>query len=62
MSRTSRLDREAESLWRAISSEPPPKGLRGADLLSAALALQPPGKYDRIHSPYLRSTQIVRPR
>lgn len=62
MSRMSRLDREAESLWRAMSTEPPPKGLRGADLLAAAMSLKPPSQYDRIHSPHLRPTQIVRPR
>lgn len=62
MSRMSRLDQEAESLWRAMSTEAPPKGLRGAALLSAAMALKPPGQYDRIHSPHLRPTQIVRPR
>lgn len=62
MSRKSRLDEEAEHLWRALSPEPPPKGLRGADLLSAAMALKPPVAYDRLHSPHLRPSQITRPR
>jgi hypothetical protein len=62
MSRDTRLDREAESLWRALSGEPPPQGLRGSELLSAALRLTPPSQYDRIHSPHLRASQVTRPR
>ncbi len=62
MSRNSRLDREAEGLWRAMSNDPPPKGLHGSELLSAAMKLSPPGQYDRLHSAHLRPTQIVRPR
>lgn len=62
MSRISRLDEEAEGLWRAMSTEPQPEGLRGAELIAAAMSLKAPVQYDRIHSPHLRPTQIVRPR
>ena len=62
MDRNERLHREAESLWRALSPEPPPNGLRGARLLDAALHLKLADQYDRIHSPHLRASQIVRPR
>jgi hypothetical protein len=60
--RNERLHREAESLWAALSSEPPPHGLRGAHLLDAALHLKNAGAYDRLYSPHLRSSQITRPR
>jgi len=60
--RNERLHREAISLWSALSSEPPPRGLRGAHLLDAALHLNQVGEYDRIYSPHLRPTQITRPR
>jgi hypothetical protein len=60
--RNERLHREAESLWAALSPEPPPRGLRGARLLDAALHLKNVGAYDRLYSPHLRPTQITRPR
>lgn len=60
--RNERLHREAESLWAALSPEPPPRGLRGARLLDAALHLKNAGDYDRLYSPHLRPTQITRPR
>jgi hypothetical protein len=62
MGRKSRLDTEAESLWRAISSDPPPPGLSGVRLLDEALKRSTPLAYDRIHSPHLRPSQITRPR
>lgn len=62
MDRNERLHREAVSLWRALSTEPPPRGLRGANLLDAALHLKSADAYDRIHSPFLRASQITRPR
>lgn len=62
MEHNERLHREAESLWAALSSEPPPHGLRGARLLDAALHLKDAGAYDRLHSPHLRPAQITRPR
>ena len=37
MNRNERLHKEAVSLWRALSADPPPRGLRGARLLDAAL-------------------------
>lgn len=60
--RSERLHREAVSLWAALSPEPPPRGLRGARLLDAALHLKNLGTYDRLHSPHLRPSQITRPR
>lgn len=60
--RNDRLHMEAESLWAALSSEPPPRGLRGARLLDAALHLKNVGAYDRLYSPHLRPSQITRPR
>jgi hypothetical protein len=62
MSQKSRLDAEAESLWRAISGDPPPPGLSGTRLLDEALKRSAPVPYDRLHSPYLRPSQITRPR
>jgi len=62
MDRNERLNREAGSRWRALSAEPPPRGLRGARLLDAALHLKTVGPYDRLHSPHLRASQITRPR
>lgn len=62
MDRTERLNREAINLWRALTADPPPRGLRGATLLDAALHLKSAGEYDRIYSPHLRPTQITRPR
>ena len=50
------------SAGSAISAEPPPRGLRGALLLDAALHLKTVGPYDRLHSPHLRASQITRPR
>ena len=60
--RNERLHREAASLWAALSPEPPPHGLRGVRLLDAALHLKNAGPYERLHSPHLRPSQIVRPR
>lgn len=62
MNRNERLHKEAVSLWRALSADPPPRGLRGARLLDAALHLKLADQYDRIHSPHLGASQIVRPR
>ena len=62
MNRNERLHREAVSLWRALSADPPPRGLRGASLLDAALHLKTADQYDRFHSPHLRPGQIIRPR
>ena len=62
MDRNERVHREAVSLWRALSSDPPPPGLRGVHLLDAALHLKSADAYDRIHSPHLRPSQISRPR
>lgn len=62
MNREQRLQREALGLWKAMSSEPPPPGLKGARLLDAAMGLKPPVDYDRMHSPHLRDSQISRPK
>ncbi|MDP3748746.1 MAG: hypothetical protein Q8Q88_17030 [Phenylobacterium sp.] len=62
MNREQRLRREALSLWKALSSDPPPRGLDGLRLLDAALGLKAPSDYDRIHSPHLRASQITRPK
>lgn len=62
VNRNERLHREAESLWAALSSEPPPRGLRGARLLDAALHLNKAGNYDRLYSRHLRPGQITGPR
>jgi hypothetical protein len=62
MDRNERVHREAVSLWQALSSDPPPPGLRGVNLLDAALHLKDADGYDRLHSPHLRPSQISRPR
>ncbi len=59
MSRSSRIDQEAKGLWSALTNEPPPEGLTGEELLSAALKLKPAVDYDRIYSPHLRAGQIT---
>lgn len=55
------IDQEARELWRALRSDPPPEYLSGSDLLRVLINQAAAQDYDRICSPFLRSTQISRP-
>ena len=62
MERDDPVDREAHSLWRTLTTEPPPPGVRGAELLDLILQCSDPVPYTRLHSPFLRDSQISRPK
>jgi hypothetical protein len=59
--RDNNLDQEARGLWSALRSDPPPEGVSGAELLQRLIAQSPCPDYDRIASPFLRSSLISRP-
>jgi hypothetical protein len=61
VSREHALEVEARNLWRAIRQDAPPAGLSGAEMLALLVESSPAPAYDRLHSPFLRSTQITRP-
>lgn len=59
--RDNTLDQEARGLWCALRSDSPPEGVSGGELLQRLITQAPCPDYDRIASPYLRSTLISRP-
>lgn len=61
--REAKLREEAAALWRALYDGAPPQDADGDVLLDAILRGCPaaPG-YDRLRSPFLRPSQIARPR
>ncbi|MDO8377467.1 hypothetical protein [Phenylobacterium sp.] len=61
MTRDERIDREALGLWRALRDGPPPAGVHGGELLSMLIGQSGAPPYERLHSPYLRDSQITRP-
>lgn len=56
------IDLEARALWRRLRDDPPPEGLTGGDLLQILIAQVGEVRYDRYASPFLRDSQITRPR
>ena len=56
------IDQEARDLWRALRADAPPEGIGGPDLLAILIAQAPQLRYDRMASPFLRDSQISRPR
>lgn len=61
MTREQQIDQEARGLWQALKGDNPPTGLHGAELLDALLCGSDVPKYERLHSPFLRESQISRP-
>jgi hypothetical protein len=61
MTREQQIDLEARSLWQAMKSGSPPCGLRGSALIDALVSGADVPGYERLHSPFLRETQISRP-
>jgi hypothetical protein len=61
VSRERVLEVEARNLWRAIRQDAPPADLSGAEMLAFLVESSPAPAYDRLHSPFLRSTHITRP-
>ena len=61
MTREQQIDQEARDLWQAMKGGFPPCGLRGSDLLDALVCGSDIPSYERLHSPFLRESQISRP-
>lgn len=61
MTREQQIDQEARGLWLALKGDNPPAGARGSDLLDALVCGSDVPKYERLHSPFLRDSQISRP-
>jgi hypothetical protein len=59
-SREELIRNEALALWRQLRDEPAPD-VDGRQLLELLFRQLEPGGYDRVHSPFLRSTMILRP-
>ena len=61
MTREQQIDQEARDLWRAMKGSSPPCGLHWSEMIDVLVngAAEPP--YERLHSPYLRDSQIHRP-
>lgn len=62
MTREQQIEQEAHDLWQAMNEGAPPCGLRGSDLIDALLRGLDAPRYERLHSPFLRDSQIHRPR
>jgi hypothetical protein len=61
MTREQHIDQEARDLWQAMKGGAPPCGLRGSALLDALVSGSDIPGYERLHSPFLRDSQIHRP-
>ena len=61
MTREQQIDQEARDLWRALRGGSPPCGLHGSDLMDALVSGADAPSYERLHSPFLRDSQIKRP-
>lgn len=59
--REHKIKAEAQRLWAATHSGPPPQ-MSGSDLLDLILGGGGMAKYDRLHSPHLRPGALTRPR
>ncbi|MDE2485851.1 MAG: hypothetical protein KGO51_00485 [Alphaproteobacteria bacterium] len=60
--RDERIYEEASALWREVFGEPPPIRADGSALLDVITKGLPEKPYDRLASPYLRPSQIARPK
>lgn len=60
--RDERIQEEAAALWRELFGEPPPIRADGGTLLDIITKSLPERDYDRLASPYLRPSQIARPK
>lgn len=61
MTREHQIDREARELWQALNGGCPPAGMSGSALLDVLVGGSDVPGYERLHSPFLRDTQISRP-
>jgi hypothetical protein len=61
VSRERALEVEARDLWLTLRQEPPPANLSGQEMLVLLIESSPAPTYDRLQSPFLRSSQISRP-
>lgn len=61
MTREQQIDQEARDLWQAMKGGSPPCGLRGSALLDVLVSGADTAGYERLHSPFLRESQISRP-
>jgi hypothetical protein len=52
---------EACALWQELYGEPPPIRADGAMMLDIITKDLPAVSYDRLRSPHLRSTTVIRP-
>ena len=59
--RDDRIYEEAAALWRTLFDEPPPRRKDSGEMLEIIMRRLPEKPYDRLASPYLRPSQIVRP-
>jgi hypothetical protein len=62
MERQTRIDAEAQALWRELYGEPAPSAACGAELLEIILGQLPEASYERLNSPHLRREDITWPR
>ncbi|MFC3071369.1 hypothetical protein [Phenylobacterium soli] len=56
--RDQKVYEEAAALWREVFGEPPPIRADGATLLDVVMKALPEKGYERMTSPWLRSSQI----
>ena len=61
MTREQPIDQEARDLWQALKGGMPPESLSGCSLLDVLVASSGVAAYERLHSPFLRDSQISRP-
>lgn len=54
------IKQEAQALWRELRAEPAPD-LSGEELLARICSETDAAGYDRVQSPFLRSSLITRP-
>jgi hypothetical protein len=59
--REERIYREASALWRELYGEPPPIRADGGTMLEIMMKTLPEMSYQRLASPYLRSSAITWP-
>ena len=60
--RKQRIKAEANILWRELYDEAPPAGADGSEMLDMMLRRLPPASYDRLNSPFLRSSTLSWPK